>query len=140
MKFSYEKYPSIEGATVLYPTLNVGLVNPKTKKTISAYKVLVDSGAAGCVFHGLIGEVIGLDVTSGEELPMSGVTKGNAKQYLHPVIIEIGGNKIDLVVGFSYDLSFPFGLLGQLGFFEKFRVCFDQPVGDFEITPKTQNK
>lgn len=135
MKFLYERFPP-DDDPVYFPTLEIKVINPDTQQISKNYKVLVDSGAAGCVFHAFIGEDIGIVVPSGIKRPLRGVTKGNGECFLHEVTIDVGGNKIDLEVGFSYDLRFPFGLLGQKGFFEKNRVCFDLLVGDFEINPK----
>jgi len=47
---------------------------------------------------------------------------------------------MNIEVGFSYDLRSWFGILGQKGFFEKYRICFDLPVGDFSITPKSHRE
>lgn len=132
MKFKYEHFPS----DVWFPTLSIMLVNPQAKKHIPNFKVLVDSGAAGCVFPAMAGEDIGLDVKTGKKMFLRGVTKGVEEQYIHEVAVIIGGHMVELEVGFSYGLRFPLGLLGQKGFFEKFRICFDLPKRDFEIVPK----
>lgn len=139
MKFFYERFPP-DDDPVYFPILKVSVVNPKTSKLYPNYKVLVDSGAAGCVFHTGVANAIGIDVTSGWKLGLAGVTEGKGIQYIHHVTIVLGGNEVEIEVGFTYDLKFPFGLLGQKGFFEKNRICFDLPVGDFEITPKIRRK
>ncbi len=135
MKFSYERFPP-DDDPVYFPTLKIKITNPANNKTSQDYKVLVDSGAASSVFHAYIGESIGFNITSGEKFPLSGVVEGKGEIFMHSVSILIGGIYVDLNVGFSYDLRFPLGLLGQRGFFEQNRVCFDLPVGDFEINPK----
>ena len=139
MKFSYERFPP-DDDPVYFPTLKVTVINPKTKKPYLDYKVLVDSGAVAPVFHAWVGEAIGLDIKKGKKLRLLGVTTGKGEQFVHEVDIIVGGNEIKLEVGFSYNLKFPFGLLGQRGFFEKNRICFDLPVGDFEINPKTRKR
>lgn len=136
MKFRYSRYPTSDPKIFIdYPTVKIGLVNSKTQQVSADYLVLVDSGASACVFHAGIGETIGMDIKSGKEFPLRGVT-GSGRQFLHPVTLIIGGHNIETEVGFSYDLTMPFGLLGQQGFFEKFRICFDLPKREFEITPK----
>lgn len=138
MKFPYEEFPLID---IPLPTLNIEVINPKSKQLASVeYKVLVDSGAAGCIFHTYIAKQLEIDVDSGRKGSFIGATGKESYEYLHPVTLVIGGIKVDLEVGFSYELHAPFGLLGQKGFFEKYRVCFDLPVGDFEIVPKTRKK
>jgi hypothetical protein len=144
MKFSYRRYRVEKSkafpkkTSVFYPTVNLTLINSKTKQAFPNYAVLVDSGASHCVFHAGIGEAIGIDVRSGKKAPMRGVTVGEGEQFFHKIVLVIEGNKVESYVGFSYDLRFPFGLLGQEGFFDKFRVCFDFPKKEFEITPKTR--
>lgn len=142
MKFPYNKYPLRsteafpEKTSIFYPTLQLTLINSKTKQVFPNYVVLVDSGASACVFHAGIGEAIGINIKSGKKAPLRGVTLGEGEQFFHEVTLVLGGNKIEGYVGFSYDLKFPFGLLGQEGFFDKFRVCFDFPKKEFEIMLK----
>jgi hypothetical protein len=138
MKFTYERFPP-DDDPVYFPTLIVTIVNPKTEGSYNC-KVLIDSGAAGCVFHAFIGETIGIAVRGGEKYPLSGVTEGKGEQFIHEILLIIGGQDYKLNVGFSYDLRFPFSILGQKGFFEQNRICYDLPVGDFEITPKTRKR
>lgn len=135
MKFPYEDFPSKEGV-VSFPVVNITIINSATKKAFPSYKCIIDSGAAGCLFHAAIGESVGLDVYSGKKVPLAGATGDGKVQFLHHISLLIGGHMIDLEAGFSYDLAFPFGLLGQRGFFEKFRIYFNLPKKDFEIVPK----
>lgn len=137
VKFPYTIFPSPDG-NVFFATLDVMLFNRKTGKASYRYKVVLDSGASHCVFHAGIGETIGIDVTSGRKMPLKGVTHAVGKQYLHDVTVIVDGVSYLVEAGFSYDLNFPFGLLGQKGFFDQNRICFDRPVGDFEITPKSR--
>lgn len=135
MKFPYRKY--ISKASAEYPLVKLLLINPKTQQVFSEYVALVDSGASSCVFHGIIGEQIGVDVRSGDKKPFKGVVDKSGAQFIHPITLVLGGHSISLEAGFSYDLTMPFGLLGQDGFFNRFRICFDKSKGEFEITPKT---
>jgi len=66
MKFFYEKFTSSEG-DVYYPSFNIKVINPKTSQVILPYKVLVDSGASVCLFHGWLGDRIGIDIKKGEK-------------------------------------------------------------------------
>jgi len=142
VKFQYNQYPLYptkafpDKKSIFYPTFNLTLINPKTKQVLPNYMVLVDSGASNCVFHAGIGEAIGIDIKSGKKAPLRGVTTGEGKQFFHEVTLVIKGNKVESYIGFSYDLKLPFGLLGQEGFFDKFRICFNLPRKEFEITQK----
>ncbi|OGY08355.1 MAG: hypothetical protein A2782_00840 [Candidatus Blackburnbacteria bacterium RIFCSPHIGHO2_01_FULL_43_15b] len=98
--------------------------------------MLVDSGASLSVLHAKFGEKVGLDVKSGKKMQLKGATVGMGTQFIHEITMIIGGQSFNLEVGFSYDLDMPWGLLGQNGFFDKFRVCFDKAKSEFELTPK----
>jgi len=136
MKLQYTFWPSEYGA-IPFPIVDLTLKNLASQKEFVNYKVLVDSGATSCVFHAGIGELIGLNIKLGEERPLRGVIAKAGKQYIHEIIMRIENQwDVKAKVGFSYDLRFPFGLLGQQEFFDLFRICFDLSKKTFEITPK----
>ena len=58
-KFSYKNY----GPHIYRPVIPIEL---EYNKNLIRYEVLVDSGADGCIFDSQIGEVLGIDVESGE--------------------------------------------------------------------------
>ena len=79
---------------------------------------------------------MGMDVFSGAEGPLGGaVGASRGKVYYHKVRILVAGQNLDIIAGFSPDLSVA-GLLGQIGFFNNFVVTFDYtpnpPVMDLQ--------
>jgi hypothetical protein len=97
----------------------------KDGKEIS-YSALIDSGADYCLFHGIIGEQIGLNVKKGKPLNFYGTGGRTQTAYFHEIMFSIEGTEITTMVGFSYGLeSLNVGLLGQTGFFNKFKIEFD---------------
>ncbi len=62
MKFAYKKLAS----GIERPIIPIIVRNPATQQSVR-YLALVDSGADLCVFAGEIGELIGLDVTAGDD-------------------------------------------------------------------------
>lgn len=139
LRFRYSKFPG----GIYFPVVDIAVTHPQKSNSAFTYtyKAIIDSGASGCVFHAGIGESIGLDIKSGRRLSLAGVTEGRGEQYLHQVIIDIEGQlKILSEVSFSYDLRFPFGLLGQREFFDVFRVCFDLSRQEFELSPKYRHR
>lgn len=138
LKFKYNKFPAKPSEAfpqnfVFQPTLDVTLINPKNHKRICCH-ALVDSGADFCVFHGLIGEAMGLDIRAGKIQPFGGITSGEAKAYVHQILVEVSGFGGKIPVGFSYDLETPFrGFLGERGFFELFKVSFNFPRKWFQL-------
>jgi len=141
MKFPYEKYPAHPIPThpnrksVLRPTVPIYLINNATNAEIG-YLALIDSGADYCIFHASVGEVIGLDMQGGEKMEYIGVSGVKQIAYFHHVIISVGGWKLDCYAGFSYDfdkIQMPYGVLGQDGFFDKFKVVLDANKLEIEL-------
>lgn len=86
------------------------------------------------LFHGLIGEALGLNIRAGKIQPFRGITAGGAKAYIHQLVLEVSGVGGKIPVGFSYDLTTPFrGFLGERGFFELFKVSFNFPQKWFQL-------
>lgn len=50
--------------------------------------------------------------------------------------MSINGTSYNLVVIFAQIEEFGHGILGQKGFFDNFKVCFDKQKQQIEITPK----
>ncbi len=105
------------------------VVELKLKKkdgTDISYSALIDSGADYCLFHGVIGEQIGLNVKKGKPLNFYGTSGRTQTAYFHEITFSIEETKIKTMVGFSYGIeSLSVGLLGQTGFFDKFKIEFD---------------
>ncbi|HUV46783.1 MAG TPA: hypothetical protein VMW29_01480 [Candidatus Bathyarchaeia archaeon] len=128
--FNYTSWPQ----NTWYPALTIKLINPKLMKGYQNYKAIIDTGAQSCIFHAGIGELIGLNIKKGEEKPFYGATEGEGKQYLHEVVLDIEQRwKIKCLIGFSYDLRFPFGLLGQDEFLSLFKASFDFANKKFDL-------
>lgn len=139
MKFKYSKFPAQSSEAfpeikeVWRPVIPIKIIN-KVKEF--GYLALVDSGADFCIFHGEIGELLGIPVKKGKTSPLYGVTAGEGKVYYHNLDLEVGGWKINSYMGFSYDLKYPLGILGQKGFFEFFQVMFDFKKKVVDLRPK----
>lgn len=57
--------------------------------------------------------------------------------YFHTIQMEIGGWPMELYCGFSYDMkTLPYGILGQTGFFDRFKIEFDYQNKRIELKPK----
>src|SRR3990167_7723606 len=79
------------------------------------YEVLVDSGADICIFDGGIGDILGIDVESGERQSVGGIAGQSAAYYLHDVEIEVGGWPYKIKAGFLRNFAggFNYGVVGQ---------------------------
>lgn len=91
------------------------------------YEVLLDTGADISIMSGEIGELLGIDIPSGEPHVITGVGGAVTGGYLHKIGITIPGLPIyNSWAFFSTELNdMQPGILGQQGFFEYFRVSFE---------------
>ena len=89
---------------------------------------LVDSGADFNVFHADIATLLGIDITKLSKMNFGGIKK-DEKQctgYLATINLVIGNDCFDSAALFSSDISDSgYGVLGQSGFFDHFRVTLD---------------
>lgn len=142
LKYDYLKYPAEPSAafprrfSASRPVIPIRLI--KGTKDVR-YHAIIDSGADLCIFHAQIGEVIGLTIESGKLLKFTGVSGQQFTAYFHDLEIEVGGYRFDCYAGFSREMeNMPYGLLGQVGFFDLFNVVFDYEKQRIEL--KLKNK
>ncbi len=132
MKFNYKRY----GPDILRPVIEIKVsANSESFK----YHVLVDSGADICLFHSEVGEAIGLDIKKGKPNIVTGVGGKSSEYFLHKITIEVGGWPYEIEVGFLPNIggrSAPYGIVGQQGFFEFFKVIFDRKDEAIELRRK----
>lgn len=129
MKFKYASY----GKNISRPVIPIKL---KNKDQEIGYQVLVDSGADMCLFHAEIAEAIGVDIKNGEKREVFGVGGKASIYYWHKIIIEVGGWEYEIEAGFLPSVagnSIPYGVVGQVGFFEFFKVIFNYSSGEVEL-------
>lgn len=140
LRFSYQSFHAepIEAfpqrRVVFRPVIDVRLLwnNESTR-----YRVLIDSGADFCIFHSEVADVLKIPVTSGKRLMFYGTGGTPQTAYFHNVHIEVGGWLMELYCGFSWDMqSLPYGLLGQTGFFDRFKIEFDYQSKRVELKPR----
>lgn len=141
LKFNYQTYPAPPDKAfptrifIRRPVINIRLLfDDKSIK----YPVLIDSGADFCIFHAEIAsDILGISVKKGNELTFHGTGGISQKAYFHNIKIDLDGYEYDLYAGFSFEMEkLPYGLLGQTGFFDKFRVIMDYSERRIEISPK----
>lgn len=130
MQFPFKEFPiqytnplNPRKTTLLRPVIQIDF---ETKDGGFGYLALIDSGADYCLFHGSIGEQLGLDVKKGKALAFYGTSGKQQIAYFHKIRFSVAGKEIETLVGFSYQINeLAFGILGQEGFFSNFKVSFD---------------
>jgi hypothetical protein len=136
MKFKYRKVPDNTDPRRKFtsvPILQVRLFHGSKYQDV---RCLLDSGADDCLFHGPIGELLGIDVRGGMEKKYYGVGGMEVTGYLHAIQLQVQGfsEVIDLEVAFTYDHDV--AILGQTGFFDSYQVIFERYKGRFQIKPR----
>lgn len=96
---------------------------------------VIDSGSDICIFPADFGEQIGVDIRSGEP-GFAGNVRGEFAEgiFLHRITLKIGERHYPTIAGFSYAQNrLNYGLLGQQGFFNLFKVQFDFVKNEIEL-------
>jgi len=91
------------------------------------FRAHVDSGSPYCIFKSDIGEYLGLEVEKGEESHVGGIIGGPREPiYFHKITLFVEDHwMVTIRAGFIRKLA-THGILGRDGFFDHFRVAFDQ--------------
>lgn len=136
-KLDYRKFPAQptepfpRRTNVSRPVVPITLIHDQRRVR---YLALIDSGADYCIFHAEIGEQIGLQIESGKRLSFFGSSGQEQSAFFHEIKIEVGGHEIPCFAGFSRELqSLPYGILGQEGFFDNFKITFDYLKDKIEL-------
>lgn len=129
MKFSYRELEVLPSPAsrkkkkVLRPIIPVLLIYGKK---MVGYEALVDSGADYNVFDAGIAEVLGIKISSGHKRQIAGIGGQKIKGYAHTVTLKITNKRYEAQVIFSKEIPpYSFGVLGNQGFFDHFKISFD---------------
>jgi hypothetical protein len=136
--FDYRKIPNHavqRKRWIKRPMLQVTLFNGTKHHEIVC---LVDSGADECLFHASIGRALGIDLERGRHKTYDGIA-GNVEAYIHPIEIQIQGfaERVRIEAGFT-ESNEVHEILGQAGFFESFRICFERYRWRIEVTNRPE--
>ncbi len=84
----------------------------------------IDSGADISLFTRTDCELMGYELESGEEHHVGGIA-GLIRIFIHEIPMRIGDEVFNARVGFADKEEVP-RLLGRIGVFSKFQICFDE--------------
>lgn len=126
MKFSYktiELPPGERREFLLRPIIPIYLFY---RKSFLHMEALLDSGADFCIFHKEIADALGVNWKQGAPHHFIGITGEKGIMYFHHLKIKVGSWMRSIPCAFSENLSEEsYGILGQEGFFENFKISFD---------------
>ena len=103
--------------------------------TFVILEAIIDSGADWCIFDAGLLDILKLPL--GSQTKFFGVNKEPLRGFRSKVNLTIAGKDFITEVVFSSELGrHTYGILGQKGFFDNFKVCFDKSRKQIEINPK----
>lgn len=114
------------------PRIIVRIFSPLKKESIP-FVAYVDSGASYSIFHEDVAELLGIQIKNGRKTQ---VTVGNGARipvYLHRLNVQFATEEFLAVIGFSPKLGVEINLLGQIDFFDRFKICFDSKNKYLEV-------
>ena len=98
-----------------YPFLQVFIRYGVSLRPVLA---LVDSGSSDCVFSASLGEVLGIDVSSGKPHQFHAFDLKEVRGFVHKVSLQVNGFPHWIEVEAVFIESEVMPILGQQGFFE----------------------
>ncbi len=132
-KYPYIELPGAEGS-ILKPLIGIHLGYPKTHKVTTGIYALIDSGADVCFCSADIGAWLGIALKKSNA---QSFTAANSAHFTatKEVITLYAGNK-QYLAPFYFTADLPKQtpiILGQIGFFDHFKITFDHASHEIEI-------
>ena len=118
------RYKPLHGR--LSPMVTIGVKLGDTWYPTEAY---VDSGAAYTVLRAGLAEGVGFDYRAGNRVYVQVSDGSFIPIYLHDIEVQVGAERFVAKIAFSDKLGVTFNLLGRMGIFDRFKVCFNDRQG-----------
>ncbi len=118
------RYKPLRGR--LSPMVTIGVKLGDTWYPTEAY---VDSGAAYTVLRAALAEGVGFDYRAGNRIYVQVGDGSFIPIYLHDIEVQVGADRFVTKIAFSDKLGVTFHLLGRMGIFDRFKVCFNDRQG-----------
>lgn len=128
MKYPYKKL----SPEISRPIIPIGI--SYGKESVNTF-ALIDSGADICLFGKQFAEILKLPLRLGTYNGITGISGKKQHGYVHRITLTVGGWNFEIDATFLSDENLPTPLLGQKGFFDKFRVTFDYAANEVDIKP-----
>ncbi|MBU4299369.1 hypothetical protein KJ636_04965 [Patescibacteria group bacterium] len=136
MRFPYLKQPNFLNPQKLWISRPIIPIRISYKNNFLNISALIDSGADFCLFHSEIGRKLGFEIEKGKPLKFFGIEGSSINAYLHSVEIQIIGVERSVIIPVAFTESFGVvAILGQVGFFDNFRIKFEKDHDIIEIMP-----
>lgn len=127
------KFPYVKAGIWYRPIIPITIRYLKREIT---YLALLDSGADFNIFHGDIAKLLGIDLSKQKNsMSFGGIREGaSGKGYFMPIELGINNKFFTTTTVFSNDISSNgYGILGEQGFFNNFKILFNYSAKNIEI-------
>jgi hypothetical protein len=94
----------------------------------------VDTGASNCLFERAVGEMLGLDIETGD-LKVFSAASGPVKAFGHMVSVNVLNLEFDSMVYFFADENIPKNLLGRAGWLDRIRFGLVEYEREMYLAP-----
>lgn len=133
-KFPYINLPTPTGKIVYKPLIHVRLSYTKTHKYTDPVWGIIDSGSDVCLCHKNIGMWLGINFKNEDRVKLKAANNQVFITYKARVVLYVCGLRYKCTFYFTDELvkNYPV-ILGQIGFFDRFKVTFDLKKRDIEI-------
>ncbi|RJR14917.1 retroviral-like aspartic protease [Candidatus Microgenomates bacterium] len=132
-KYTYIEDETLPGRFVYLPIIDVNIGEHR-----SPVRCLIDSGSPVSIIHSPLAVVAGFIPIEGKKSFVSGIGGKRIKGYYHQIPFWIDTIPITIPVFITADVTTPYNILGQTGFFQKFTITFRLSKLEFEIQPVKQ--
>lgn len=105
------------------PMISAGI---RLRREWRAVELYVDSGASYTILRAKVADETGFEYAAGRKVFVQVGDGAMIPVFLHDLTVQIGGKSFVAPIGFSTKLGVPFNLLGRLGVFEHFKICFHE--------------
>lgn len=107
------------------------------RKKFILTKALVDSGSDYCIFPLDYAYDLGVSSVKSSKTIFRSFTGEPATISLYRINLAIDTHQVKITAGFTDSIGpYSYSVLGQKGFFDNFKVCFDKQKQQIEIEPK----
>ncbi|MBI3379987.1 retroviral-like aspartic protease [Candidatus Gottesmanbacteria bacterium] len=134
-KYPYKILPTSPSGQVYKPLIPVILSLKKTHKITTGIYALIDSGADVCFCTMDIGLWLGINFKNKKSIYFTAANNKEFETKKEIIKLHVGGKIYDCPFYFSKELppTSPV-ILGQIGFFDRFKISFDLQNREFEVS------
>lgn len=116
------------------PIIPVGIKLGDAWQRVDCY---VDSGATYTVLQAKLAERANFDYRSDQQIYLQVGSGSLIRVFLHDLEVQIGTERFINKIDFSDQMEIPLSVLGKVGIFDRFIICFNQSERTITFEPVT---